>query len=67
MKPTINQIMKPTINQIMADPTASYWLKNALNSVLKRDILDALNDVEVLHEILQDAYDRITSLRRNNL
>ena len=39
---------------IMIDPGASYWLKVALADCLRRDIVDALNDVEVLRDILAE-------------
>lgn len=32
---------------------ATYWLKFALESALKRDPVDAMNDVEVLYQILE--------------
>lgn len=36
------------IDEILADFTASFWLKNALQSALSRDPLDAVRDAEVL-------------------
>lgn len=41
------------IKEILASPSASYWLKNALREALERDCIDAVNDCEVLFEILQ--------------
>jgi len=38
----------PTIPEVLADPSASYWLKDALRSATHRDIIDALNDAEAL-------------------
>ena len=35
--------MNPTIPEVLADPAASYWLKDALRSALKRDPVDAAN------------------------
>ena len=40
--------MKITKEMILESDDASDWLKNALRSLLKRDPVDALNDVEVL-------------------
>ncbi len=40
--------------EIYLDPAASYWLKVALAESLKRDIVDAVNDVEVLLEVLKE-------------
>ena len=39
---------------ILDDPCASFWIKNALRSALERDPVDALNDAEVLVNILQE-------------
>lgn len=41
------------IENIQKDFSASFWLKGALNTSLKRDCIDALNDVEVLYAILK--------------
>ena len=41
------------VAEILTDPTASNWLKDALTKLVTRDPLDALNDVEILHEILK--------------
>jgi hypothetical protein len=40
--------MKITKEMILESDDASDWLKNALRTLLKRDPVDALNDVEVL-------------------
>ena len=40
------------INAVLSDPSASYWLKNALQSALKRDIVDAANDAATLAALL---------------
>ena len=39
--------------EILADFAASYWLKDALKSALKRDPVDALADAEVLVRALK--------------
>jgi hypothetical protein len=41
------------IAEILTDPSASDWLKRAINQLLERDPVDALNDVEILQEILK--------------
>ena len=41
-------MIKITKEMILESDDASDWLKNALRSLLKRDPVDALNDVEVL-------------------
>jgi hypothetical protein len=40
------------IDQLLNDKAASYWLKSALSSALKRDPIDALNDAEILFSTL---------------
>jgi hypothetical protein len=40
-----------TIEKILADPSTSYWLRDALSSSLDRDPVDVQNDVEVLREV----------------
>ena len=42
----------PEIDQVLRDPTASFWLKDALRSALARDPVDAANDAEVLARLL---------------
>lgn len=36
----------------LADPSTSYWLRDALKTAIKRDPVDALNDAEKLVELL---------------
>lgn len=38
----------PSAQDILADQAASVWLRSALQSALKRDPVDALNDALVL-------------------
>ena len=40
-----------TTEKILADPSTSYWLRDALSSALDRDPVDVQNDVEVLREV----------------
>ena len=42
----------PTVKTILADPSASYWLQNAIKTAGNRDILDALRDAETLVAVL---------------
>jgi hypothetical protein len=44
---------------VMADPTASYWLKQALASALDRDAFDAERDAIVLARLLTQRLDGI--------
>lgn len=41
------------IEQIKADPSTSKWLSNAIDQLIARDPIDALRDVEVLLDLLQ--------------
>jgi hypothetical protein len=52
------------LNAILNDPAASYWLKDALRSALKRDIVDAANDAQVLAEVLADRCTDLTCPKR---
>jgi len=49
----------PDIDEILTDPTASYWLKSALQSALCCDPVDAANDSEVLARLLELRCDRL--------
>jgi hypothetical protein len=49
--------MMPLCENILDDPAASFWLKNALQSALNRDPVDALNDAEVLVVVLKERLD----------
>lgn len=42
----------PTYEEILESPYYSSWLKEALKSSLKRDVLDALKDSYLLFQIL---------------
>jgi hypothetical protein len=42
----------PTIDQVLADPSASFWLRNAVLAALSRDPVDAANDADVLARLL---------------
>ena len=51
----------PTIDEVLADPAASFWLKMALRSALRRDPVDAAHDSEVLAQLLGQRCDAILS------
>jgi len=42
------------ILQVLADPSTSYWLRDALKTALSRDPVDALRDAEMLVGLLRD-------------
>jgi hypothetical protein len=41
-------------SKILQDPTASDWLKQAINTALYRDPVDAANDAEILLTLLSE-------------
>jgi hypothetical protein len=43
----------PTVEDMIADEGTSFWLKSALQTALKRDPVDALNDAIVLAATLE--------------
>ena len=42
----------PTVEEVLSDPSASRWIKAALETALDRDPIDALNDALVLAALL---------------
>jgi len=42
----------PTLDEILVDPAASFWLKSAIRSALRRDPIDAANDAEMLTKLI---------------
>lgn len=40
------------IQAILNDPSTSDWLKSCLEKALLRDCVDAVNDAELLHDLL---------------
>lgn len=43
----------PTAETLLADPSVSFWLKNALQAAMSRDCVDAANDAECLAAVLK--------------
>ena len=41
---------------ISTDPAASHWLKRAARELWERDTMDALNDLDVLRELLEEKH-----------
>lgn len=39
---------------ISTDPAVSYWLKSAVRELWEHDTVDALNDLDVLRELLEE-------------
>ena len=45
------------INRILESDETSYWLKDAIKTLFNRDIVDAVNDVELLLNLLNKELD----------
>jgi hypothetical protein len=41
---------------ITTDPAASHWLKRVITELWERDAVDALNDLDVLRDLLEAKY-----------
>ena len=41
---------------ISTDPAASNWLQRAVNELWEHDTVDALNDLDVLRELLEEKH-----------
>ncbi len=50
-----------SIDEVLADPAASFWLKMALRSALRRDPVDAAHDSEILAQLLGQRCDALLS------
>jgi hypothetical protein len=50
---TMEELETPDVREILADPASSKWIKASLESALKRDPVDALNDALMLAAILE--------------
>lgn len=44
------------LQAINTDPTASYWLKRAVTELWERDVVDALDDLDVLRDLLEEKH-----------
>lgn len=56
-KKTIESIIEaawkaPTPDEVLSNPCASYWLKDALRSAMRRDPVDAAGDAGLLADVL---------------
>ena len=45
--------LENSVQTITTDPAASHWLKRAVTELWERDTVDALNDLDVLQELLE--------------
>lgn len=49
----LSQQQAHDVIELLNDPAGSYWFRSALAGALDRDPVDALNDAELLVEILR--------------
>lgn len=49
------------IDKIVADPATSYWLKNQLQAIDQRDLVDQINDTEILLEALKQRFENMAN------
>ncbi|WP_413694448.1 hypothetical protein [Psychromonas sp. KJ10-2] len=43
-----------TADEVLNDQAASFWLKEQIKNAMNRDIIDAINDTEILLEVLNE-------------
>lgn len=53
MKRDLNNSLPTDIAVVMSDPSASFWVKTALQTALERDAVDAANDARMLADLLE--------------
>ena len=56
-----------TIAEILADPSTSFWLRDAIAHADNRDLVDALIDAQTLALALQAKFDALTLLALDTL
>ena len=50
-----------TLKELLADPSVSYWLKDALRTAYERDPIAALRDARQLLQLLGQRYTQIVN------
>ena len=40
------------VERLLANPATSHWLKHAITSARERDVVDAVNDAEILLQVM---------------
>ena len=48
--------LEQRLQAVSTDPSASHWLKRAASELWERDTVDALNDLDVLRELLEEKH-----------
>jgi hypothetical protein len=56
-----------TLKEILADPSVSYWLKDALRTAYERDPVAALRDARQLLQLLGQRYTQIVNGELGNI
>ena len=51
-----------SVDRIILDPTTSYWLQDALVVLRQRDPVDAVNDAEMLADIMRERFDAMVEV-----
>lgn len=54
------------IQNLLKNPCTSFWMKNALLTLLERDIVDALDDSEELHRLMRLRWDEASEKYTTN-
>lgn len=44
------------VKEVLNDPSVHYWVKDQYKAAMKKDILDALRDAELLVEMLEETF-----------
>jgi hypothetical protein len=63
MKENLNYISSvfDLATRLVADPSTSYWLRNAIQTSMARDPVDSVNDAELLLSLLSARLEEIQS------
>jgi hypothetical protein len=56
--------MTPRMKKVLGSPDCSKWLAQALLTALDRDPVDAVNDAEILANLLKEYIDQILAHER---
>ena len=54
-------MLNMTLKEILADPSISYWLKDAIRTAYERDPVEAMRDAQSLIKMLRDRYVQIVT------
>lgn len=54
----MNATLEEELADVRSNPCSSYWLKRAVEELLKRDCLDASIDAEILNRIMKKVVEK---------